>query len=90
MPQNKLETYQKRKGLQTETDIAQDFAELRKAKGITQKELESLTGIRQAEISKFENGSRKPSLHMLNRLAEGIGMALEIRFVPKRDKTKTM
>ena len=60
------------------------IAELRKQKGYTQKELAERTGINQADISKLENGTRNPSVNLLKRLADGMGMALKIEFVPKQ------
>ena len=51
---------------------------------LTQKELAERTGINQADISKLENGTRNPSVNLLKRLAEGMGMALKIEFVPKQ------
>lgn len=42
------------------------------------------TGINQADISKLENGTRNPSFNLLKRLADGMGMALKIEFVPKQ------
>ena len=42
------------------------------------------TGINQADISKLENGTRNPSVGLLKRLADGMGMALKIEFVPKQ------
>lgn len=42
------------------------------------------TGINQADISKLENGARNPSFNLLKRLADGMGMALKIEFVPKQ------
>ena len=50
----------------------------------TQKELAERTGINQADISKLENGTRNPSVNLLKRLAEGMGMTLKIEFVPKK------
>ena len=50
---------------------------------LTQKELSKLTGISQADISKIENGTRNPSLNILKRLADGMGMRLELKFIPK-------
>ena len=52
---------------------------------MTQKELVERTGINQADISKLENGTRNPSVNLLKRLADGIGTALNIEFVPKRN-----
>ena len=33
---------------------------------------------------KLENGTRNPSINLLKRLADGMGMALKIEFVPKQ------
>lgn len=41
------------------------------------------TGINQADISKLENGTRNPSLKLLKRLADGMGMDLKLVFTPK-------
>ena len=41
-------------------------------------------GINQADISKLENGTRNPSVNLLKRLADGMGMVLKIEFVPKQ------
>ena len=38
--------------------------------------------IDQEDISKLENGNRNPTLNMLIKLAEGLGMRLKIEFVP--------
>ena len=58
-------------------------AQLRKERGLTQKELAERTGINQADISKLENGTRNPSLKLLKRLADGMGMDLKLVFTPK-------
>ena len=36
------------------------------------------------KASKLENGTRNPSVNLLKRLAEGMGMTLKIEFVPKK------
>ena len=48
-----------------------------------QKELAEVTGIAQGEISKLENGTRNPSIKLLQRLAEGLDMTLNVSFLPK-------
>lgn len=55
---------------------------------LTQKELADRTGINQADISKLENGTRNPSLKLLKRLAEGMGMTLKLEFIPKKSFKK--
>ena len=59
------------------------MVDARISQNLTQKELAERTGINQADISKLENGTRKPSLKLLKRLADGMGMTLKLKFVPK-------
>ena len=60
------------------------IVDARTSQNMTQKELAERTGINQADISKLENGTRNPSVNLLKRLADGMGMALKIEFVPKQ------
>ncbi|MBQ7780534.1 MAG: helix-turn-helix transcriptional regulator [Lachnospiraceae bacterium] len=69
--------------LEPEFDIIQAMITVRKQLNLTQKELSERTGITQADISRIENGTRNPSLAMLKRLAEGLGMRLKLEFIPK-------
>ena len=71
------------KSLQPEREIIRAIVDARTACNMTQKELAEKSGINQADISKLENGMRNPSIKLLQRLAEGMGMVLQIRFVPK-------
>ena len=64
-----------------EYDIIQAMIDARNKEGLTQKELSERTGITQADISRIENGTRNPSLAMVKRLANGLGMRLKIEFV---------
>jgi len=57
----------------------------RKKQNLTQKEVSERTGITQADISRIENGTRNPSINMVQRLAEGLGMRLVLQFVPKTE-----
>ena len=72
--------------IQPEMDVIRAIVDARTSKNLTQKELAELTGINQADISKLENGTRNPSVNLLKRLADGMGMALKIEFVPKRSQ----
>ncbi|WP_443594151.1 helix-turn-helix domain-containing protein [Agathobacter sp.] len=69
--------------LQPEYDLIQAMIDARISENLTQKELSERTGITQADISRIENGTRNPSLAMLKRLAEGLGMQLRLEFVRK-------
>ena len=68
----------------SELDVIRALVVARISQNLTQKELAARTGIDQADISKLENGTRNPSLNLLKRLADGMGMVLRIEFVPKR------
>lgn len=69
--------------IQPEMEVIRAIVNARLSQHLTQKELAERTGIDQADISKLENGTRNPSINLLKRLAEGMGMALRIEFVPK-------
>ncbi|MCI6697380.1 MAG: helix-turn-helix transcriptional regulator [Solobacterium sp.] len=70
--------------IQPEIDIIKALVDARNSLNLTQKELAERTGINQADISKIENGTRNPSLNLLKRLADGMGMTLKIEFIPKK------
>ena len=72
--------------LEAEYDIIQAMIDARNKQHITQKELAERTGITQADISRIENGIRNPSLAMVKRIAEGLGMRLKLEFVPNAAK----
>ena len=69
--------------LQPEMDIVKAILDARIKQNLSQKELSKLTGINQSEISKLESGERNPSIKLLQRLADGMGLTLKISFVPK-------
>ena len=69
--------------IQPEMDAIRAMVDARISQNLTQKELAERTGINQADISKLENGTRNPSLKLLKRLADGMGMTLKLEFVPK-------
>lgn len=72
---------------QPEMNVIRAMIDARISLNMSQKELAEKTGIAQTEISKLESGKRNPSIKLLQRLAEGMGMVLTVTFVPK-DKVK--
>jgi len=70
--------------IQPEMDIIRAIIDARISQNMTQKELSERTGINQTEISRLEN--RNPSIKLLQRLAEGMGMTLKISFVPRQTR----
>ena len=69
--------------LQPEMNIIRAIIDARISQNLTQKELSERTGIAQEEISRLENGTRNPSIRLLQRLADGMDMVLNISFTPK-------
>ncbi|WP_277250834.1 helix-turn-helix domain-containing protein [Peptoniphilus vaginalis] len=66
--------------LAPEYDIIEAMIIARNNLNLTQKDLSEKTGINQADISRIENGTRNPSLKMLKKLANGLGMQLKLEF----------
>ena len=69
--------------LAPEYEIISSLIDARKSCNVTQKQLAEATGIAQSDISKIENGSGNPTIKLLKRLADGLGMNLKIEFTPK-------
>ena len=57
--------------IQPEMDVIRAIVDARTSQNMTQKELTERTG-------------RNPSVNLLKRLADGMGMVLKIEFVPKQ------
>ena len=66
-------------------DAIKTIADRCTSQNITQKELAESAGINQSDISKLGNGIGILLLICFKRLAEGMGMALKIEFVPKQN-----
>lgn len=64
-------------------NVIRAIIDARISQNLTQKELAERTGIAQTEISKLENGTRNPSIKLLQRLADGMDMVLQVSFLPK-------
>ena len=67
--------------MEPELNVIRAIIDARLSQNMTQKELSDKTGI--AQISKLENGTRNPSIRLLQRLADGMGMVMNITFTPK-------
>ena len=64
--------------IQPEMNEIRASVDARTSQNLTQKELSERTGINQADISKLENGTKNPSINLLKRLAEGMGIDASI------------
>lgn len=61
-----------------EYQIRSMLIDARNEEHLTQKELSELSGIRQSNISRIENGNEVPSLSTLQTLASALGKRLKI------------
>ena len=55
---------------------------LREQASLTQQLLADLSGVTQQTISRYETGIGSPTLKMLNRLAEAVGLDVIVSFTP--------
>lgn len=69
--------------LESEFQIARAIIEARIKKKITQAELAKRAKTGQAVISRLENMNAKPSLSLIQRLADALGARVKIRFEPR-------
>ncbi len=58
--------------------IIGEILEARKKSGITQSELEELTGIKQTFIARFENNRTDPQLTTVLRILRPLGLTLDV------------
>jgi len=55
--------------------VGQNFARLRKEKGLTQEKLEEISGFSQQYLSGLERGQRNPTIITLYELAQALGVS---------------
>lgn len=68
--------------LQPHFEIANQIIGARVKRGITQEELAKRMGTGQAVISRLEGANAKPSISLIQRLADALGMRVELHFIP--------
>lgn len=66
---------------------AYQIARLRIERGLTQAQLAALVGTKQPSIARFERGESQPTLAFLRKLAEALGVRLEVKFTPSEQKS---
>ncbi len=69
--------------LQPEFAIVQAIIDARIKKQITQEDLAKRMGTGQAVISRLENANARPSLSLIQRLADALNLKVELHFTPK-------
>ncbi|MEL6828150.1 MAG: helix-turn-helix transcriptional regulator [Pseudomonadota bacterium] len=55
--------------------VGENFLRIRREKGLTQEQVEELSGFSQQYISDLENGKRNPTIVSLYELAEVLGVS---------------
>lgn len=63
---------------QIRAPLVQKLLELRQEKGLTQMDLEKLSGVKQPVIARLENGTTDPQLSTIVRLASSLGCSLTL------------
>jgi transcriptional regulator with XRE-family HTH domain len=56
--------------------VGRNFARIRRAKGLTQEEVEARSGISQQYLSGLERGHRNPTVIMLYEIAQVLGVSV--------------
>lgn len=69
--------------LQPEFAIARSIIEARIKGNISQEELARKMGTGQAVISRLEGANASPSLSLIKRLANALGLKIELRLTPR-------
>lgn len=67
---------------QTDVLIPFQIRALRKQYGLEQKDLAELTGMKQPTISRLEKAGTRANIETLMRIADGLDVALIVKFVP--------
>lgn len=67
--------------------FAERLRELRKGRGLTQKELGGQTGLSKAVVSKYETGMGYPSFDILIRIAQFFGVSTDYLLGASGNKT---
>lgn len=68
--------------LRPDFQIAQAILEYRVRTGLTEGQLAEASGISLLYLRRLESGTANPSLRTLKRLAAGMGMTLNLEFIP--------
>ncbi|MBI5289075.1 MAG: helix-turn-helix transcriptional regulator [Chloroflexi bacterium] len=83
-PQTKRE-YQ---ALAFEHELARSIIRRRLEKGLTQRQLAARAGTKQPAISRLESGASKPSLTLLERVADALDANVVVRIEPRPSRRR--
>lgn len=63
--------------------VIEQYVRSRKIQGLTQAELAKRAGVPRSNITRFESGNYNSSLEMMVRIAEALGMTLQVQLMAK-------
>lgn len=63
-------------------ELAEAVRHRREELGITQAQLAERAGLQQPAVARFETGGTMPTIPMLERLADALGLRLNVEFLP--------
>ncbi len=69
--------------IKLKTELMKEMVRIRKSKNMTQQMIAERTGIARPNIARMENGTYNPTVDMLVRIADGMGMRIEINWLDK-------
>ncbi len=72
----------------TAYEVGRMVCELREARGLSQRDLAALMGTTQSVVGRLEAGGSRPTLSTLGRIAEALGLRLEVSFEDRHDIPK--
>jgi transcriptional regulator with XRE-family HTH domain len=61
-------------------NLSKTINNLRKMQGLSQAELGKISGVKQATISQVESGKNNVRVSTLQKIAQGLGLEIEIKF----------
>lgn len=61
--------------------VGKMYALARKEKGLTQQEVAEVSGVKRPNIARLEGGKHSPTVDMLARVADSMGMRLELHLI---------
>jgi transcriptional regulator with XRE-family HTH domain len=65
-------------------EVGRMIRELREARGLSQRELAERMGTTQSVVGRLEAGGSRPTIVTLERVAQALGLQLEVRFQDTR------
>lgn len=81
-----LDIYERQK--KTKKEMIERLVAYQKSTGMTQKELAEKIGVSRPNISRMEKGDYNPTIDMLVKVADGLGLDVDVRFVDRNEKEK--